>query len=77
VGGGICGAAICMANDESPWLGALVGGLAATGAAFAGRELRRIGAQKGEPDFAVALAEDIVAIGGGISAIAGLRAKLL
>jgi uncharacterized membrane protein len=77
VGGGICGAAICLANDENPWLGALVGGLAATGAAFAGRELRRIGARKGKPDFMVALVEDVVAVGGGLSAIGALRSKLL
>ena len=74
VGGGICGAAICMANDESPWLGALVGGLAATAAAYAGHELRALAARKGKPDLGVALLEDAVAIGGGISAIAGLRA---
>lgn len=77
VGGGICGAAICVANDESPWMGVLLGGLAATGAAFAGREFRRIAAEKGKPDLPVALVEDIVAIGGGLSAIGSLRAKLL
>jgi uncharacterized membrane protein len=74
VGGGICGAAICMANDESPWIGALAGGLAATAAAFAGHKVRVIAAENGKHELAVALLEDSVAIAGGLSAIAGLRA---
>ncbi len=60
IGGGICGAAICASHHEDPWAGALVGGLAAIGAAYGGYELRRYAARKGKPDLAVAAIEDIV-----------------
>lgn len=73
VGGGICGAAICMANDESPWMGALAGGLAAMAAAYAGHELRALAARKGKSDLGTALLEDAVAIGGGLGAISSVR----
>jgi uncharacterized membrane protein len=74
LGGAICGAAICMANEESPWLGILAGGLAATAASFAGHKIREVAAEHGKSDMAVALMEDTVAIAGGLSALATLRA---
>ncbi len=74
IGGGICGAAICMANEESPWIGALAGGLAAVAASFAGHKIRVEAAKNGKHEIAVALLEDSVAIAGGLSAIASLRA---
>jgi uncharacterized membrane protein len=62
--GGLCGAAICSAMRESPVAGAILGSAAAVGMAFAGREFRRLGARQNLPDVAVALLEDVVAIGG-------------
>lgn len=73
-GGGLCGAAICIANGESPWMGALVAGLAATGAALAGRELHALGTKRGKPDQAAALLEQGIAMVGGLSVIGGLQA---
>src|SRR4051794_2472809 len=36
VSGAACGAAICLSESESPWAGALLGGVSALGGAFAG-----------------------------------------
>jgi uncharacterized membrane protein len=62
VSGAIAGAAVCSARRKDPGPGAVVGALAAIGAAFLGFALRRSLA-KGMPKFLAALAEDAITIG--------------
>jgi uncharacterized membrane protein len=64
--GAVCGVALCFSAGAA-WLpGALLGGIGGVASAFAGYYLRReLTLGRGLPDVAVALAEDIVAIGGG------------
>jgi uncharacterized membrane protein len=73
VSGAIAGAAVCSARKQ-PWLpGAVVGALAAIGAAYAGYTIRRKLTDDAElPDFWVALAEDAVTVG---IAVAVLRCE--
>ena len=67
ISGAVVGAAVCSARGKNPGPGALVGALAAIGAAFLGFSLRRKA-----PGFLVALAEDAVTIG---IAVAVLRSE--
>lgn len=62
--GALCGAAVASSLRKSAVTGAILGSAAAVGAAFAGRELRRIGQRNNWPDVPVALLEDVLAIGG-------------
>ncbi len=62
--GALCGAAIASSMRESEVAGAIAGSAAAVGAAFAGRELRRLGQRNKWPDVPLALIEDALAIGG-------------
>jgi len=63
--GGLSGAAIFISARQSLLLGAILGALGALGGAFEGYRLRRtLTKEKGLPDFAVALAEDLIAVGG-------------
>ena len=65
--GGLSGMAICASAHQSPVIGAILGVLGSIAGAFAGYEIRhRLVKTFGLPDFGVALAEDIVAIGGGL-----------
>jgi hypothetical protein len=66
------GAAVCSARKKEPGPGALVGSLAAIGAAFLGFAIRRSLTQNstGVPKFLIALAEDALTIG---MAVAVLR----
>jgi len=65
--GGLSGMAICASAHQSPAIGAIMGALGSIAGAFAGYEIRhRLVKNSGLPDFGVALAEDIVAIGGGL-----------
>jgi uncharacterized membrane protein len=65
--GAFSGSALCMATQHSPAAGALLGGLGAVAGTLGGYEARtRLAKALGVPDFAVALLEDIVAIGGGL-----------
>ena len=57
VSGAIVGAAVCSARKRDPGLGAAVGAMAAIGAAFVGRALR-----KRFPGIPMALLEDAMAI---------------
>ncbi len=74
VSGGVCGAAICYSERQSVLAGALLGGLAAVGGSFLGFHLRRRIVQEQQiPDLQVAVAEDLIALSGGIAAVASLR----
>lgn len=63
--GGLCGAVLCAAAHQSPAAGALAGGMGGVAGAFAGYHVRReLVTRLGLPDVAVALIEDVVAVGG-------------
>ncbi|HET7230550.1 MAG TPA: DUF4126 family protein [Longimicrobium sp.] len=62
--GALCGYVIARRAGESAAMGAVVGGLAAAAATFAFYYLRRsLTSDAGLPDLAVALAEDVAAVG--------------
>jgi uncharacterized membrane protein len=62
--GALCGFVIARRAGESAAVGAVVGGLAAAAATFALYHLRRsLTTDAGLPDLAVALAEDVAAVG--------------
>jgi uncharacterized membrane protein len=64
--GGLSGAALCAAANQSVVLGGVVGGVGGVAGGFAGYEVRtRLGKAIKVPDRVVALLEDAVAIGGG------------
>jgi uncharacterized membrane protein len=64
--GGLSGAALCTAANQSILLGAVLGGVGGLAGGFAGFELRtRLVKALKVPDFVVALLEDAVAIAGG------------
>ncbi len=68
--GALCGAALSASEGERPEVGAVTGGLAAVVGAFAFYHLRRtLTHGYGAPDLPVALLEDALAIGGGLSAL--------
>lgn len=63
--GGLSGAAIFVSAHQSLVLGVILGALGAIAGAFEGYRLRRsLTQEKGFPDFAIALAEDLIAVGG-------------
>src|SRR5437588_2224472 len=63
--GGFSSMAICASAHQSPIIGTILGMLGALAGAFAGYEIRhRLVEAFGLPDFGVAVAEDLVAIGG-------------
>jgi uncharacterized membrane protein len=65
--GGFSSIAICASAHQSPVIGTILGVLGAIAGAFSGYEIRhRLVEAFGVPDFGVAAAEDIVAIGGGL-----------
>jgi len=65
--GGFSSMAICASAHQSPIIGTFVGVLGSIAGAFAGYEIRhRLVEAFGLPDFGVAVAEDLVAIGGGL-----------
>lgn len=64
--GGLSGAALCAAANQSVVLGGVVGGVGGVAGGFAGYEVRtRLVKALKVPDIVVALLEDAVAIGGG------------
>ena len=68
--GGLCGAALCLDEGESPVLGAALGAVSAVASAFAFYHLRHsLTYDIGLPDLPVALAEDALAYGGGWKAL--------
>ena len=59
--------AICASAHQSPIIGTTLGVVGSIAGAFAGYEIRhRLVGTFGVPDFGVAVAEDIFAIGGGL-----------
>src|SRR5438445_3630353 len=63
--GGFSSMAMCVSAHQLLVIGALVGVLGAIAGAFAGYEIRhRLVEAFGLPDFGVAVAEDLVAVGG-------------
>jgi uncharacterized membrane protein len=65
--GGLSGAALAAASGISLFLGTVAGSIGAVAGAFAGYHARRTLVQRtGLPDFTVALAEDMIAIVGGV-----------
>ena len=68
--GALVGATLFAARKEPPALGAVIGAAAAVASAFAMLYLRRNAGRKlNVPDPVVALAEDALAIGGGLSVL--------
>jgi len=64
--GGLSGATLCAAANQSAALGVALGGLGGVAGTFAGYELRtRLVKALKVPDFVIALLEDAVAIGVG------------
>ncbi len=65
--GGLCGATVASAGNQSPLLGAVLGAVGGIAGAFAGYEVRtRLVKALSVPDFVIAVLEDAVAIGGGL-----------
>jgi uncharacterized membrane protein len=64
--GGLSGAAIATGAGINPYFGAVVASIGALAGAFAGYNLRRTLVQRHLPDLALALAEDVIAIVGGL-----------
>lgn len=67
VTGGLCGAAICAAGGGTLALGAVTGAVGGVIGAFGGYSVRHWLVQSAKlPDRVVAVAEDLIAIGGGL-----------
>ena len=63
VSGGLCGASLCAAADQSPGIGIVLGGMGALIGAFAGYEIRRrLVRNLRIKDIFLALSEDLIAI---------------
>lgn len=65
VSGALCGASLCTDENESSEVGAIAGGLAAIGSAYAFYYLRKKLSDEGIPDLFLGVAEDAVVIGAG------------
>jgi len=62
--GGLCGACLCAASNQSLLIGAVVGGVGGLIGAFAGYEVRRkLVSTVGIKDIFIALLEDLITIG--------------
>jgi uncharacterized membrane protein len=71
--GGLCGACVLVAAGSSAWLGAVLGGLGGVLGAFAGYQARtRLVRGLGVRDAAIAIPEDLVAIGLGLLIVSRL-----
>jgi len=65
--GGLCGACLALAGMQSQALGAVLGAAGGVAGTYGGYQLRtRLVKALGCPDFVIALAEDALAIGGGL-----------
>ena len=74
VAGGLCGAAVAVAEGRSLGLGLALGGLGAAVGAFAGYHLRRRATRQGHvPDLEAALIEDTLAVLGGAAAVKAIH----
>ena len=71
--GGLCGVALATSAGGSPIASAVVGVIGALVGTFAGYNIRHTLVTRGHlPDFAVALAEDFIAIAGGLLIVSHL-----
>jgi uncharacterized membrane protein len=62
--GGLCGASLCAAANQSLLIGALLGGTGAVIGAFGGYEIRRrLVGKLNTKDIFIAICEDLIAIG--------------
>jgi len=67
VTGGLTGACVCANGGQSPWLGALLGGLGGVAGCYGGYHARKSLVSKLKvPDLYIALVEDLVTIAGSI-----------
>jgi uncharacterized membrane protein len=65
--GGLCGACVSVAGGQSALTGSLAGAVGGIAGAFGGYQVRtRLVTALHVPDFIIAIAEDIVAIGAGL-----------
>jgi uncharacterized membrane protein len=65
--GALAGAALCTAANQSPIAGAFLGALGGVAGTLGGYEARtRLVKALSVPDIAIALLEDVIAIGGGL-----------
>jgi uncharacterized membrane protein len=63
--GGLCGAALCLSVSEPVIAGAVIGALGAVAGTLGGYEARsRLVRAFKVPDYVIAVAEDVVAVGG-------------
>ncbi len=67
--GALCGAALYGEARERKAVGAVIGGVAAVAGAYAFYHLRRALGEQGMPDVLTAVAEDALALAGGIKAL--------
>jgi uncharacterized membrane protein len=71
--GGLCGVALATSAGGSPIASAIVGVIGALVGTFAGYNIRHTLVKRAHlPDFAVALAEDLIAIAGGLLIVSHL-----
>ena len=67
VTGGFSGFALCTAGNQTAAIGAILGAIGALAGAFGGYHARRfLTVGQGAPDYLIAVAEDIIAIAGGL-----------
>lgn len=67
VTGGLTGACVSLAGGKSAWVGAGLGVIGGVVGCFGGYQVRsRLGKSLRQPDFNIALIEDLVAIGGSL-----------
>jgi uncharacterized membrane protein len=65
--GGLCGAAVASAGQQSLAIGAVLGAVGGIAGGFTGYEVRtRLVKALSVPDFVIAVLEDAVAVGGGL-----------
>ena len=65
--GGLSGAALCVAGNQSAVIGAALGCIGGLAGGFAGYQARtRIVKALNVPDFVIAAIEDVIAVGGGV-----------
>jgi uncharacterized membrane protein len=74
ISGGICGAALCIAEDERPEIGALAGLTGAIISTYGFYYLRgKLSENTGIPNLLLGLAEDALAVKGGQSVLEGIK----
>jgi uncharacterized membrane protein len=71
--GALCGSVLQAVSHQSLLVGAVLGGLGGLLGSYLGYTLRYLTVTKGRlPDWAVALSEDVIAIGGALAIVSSL-----